>query len=598
MAIMHPPAIDCDPQHPAGRQQRRSEAESLVFNECGRQLSIEWTVYHSVWILEGASGEHAEIDFLLVGPEAILALEVKGGLVSRSNDGRWDYRTKAGVLKKQTTRGPVEQARSAWYALRHHIRTRAGSDLADDLLWGYGVVTPECEIRLAGPDPEFPRRIWLDEAGFPDEFSDFVEHLVQYWKTDREGQHGKRPANDRIDSWSKSRLDKAIRPQVRYIQSAGTAARSASRQLIKLTEQQFKALNFASLEPRIIIQGGAGTGKTLLAEEQARRMSASGLNVLFVCFNRLLASKVASNLVGKGITVHNFHQLAKQLLRGAGLQYSVSDDWAAFNAEAPDLVLAAIDQLTEMKSFIPYDCVIIDEGQDLLARPFFDVLDLLLKGGLAEGRWLMCFDTEQAIFSSQTDPAFMSSLLADYRPFRISLDTNCRNTIQVRAYSHSISKVPSRSIAQVSGPEPEVIYFSNSHSLRRELKASVNHIVRDFRDAGLSTDRIAVLLAKRGELEPMVRDIAAETLVSGYWLTPESSLPENMYAVSTVHAFKGLEADAVIVVGLDDLADDQQRKLFYVAATRAKSILKVILPESAASAIEQSLPEIIRMLKD
>ena len=55
--------------------------------------------------------------------------------------------------------------------------------------------------------------------------------------------------------------------------------------------------------------------------------------------------------------------------------------------------------------------------------------------------------------------------------------------------------------------------------------------------------------------------------------------------LATIQAFKGLESDAVVLLGLDDLGLEWQRRLFYVASTRAKAILEVLLPESLQSFI-------------
>ena len=72
-------------------------------------------------VQEKAAGEHAESDFTLVGPDAVLMLEVKGGIVERSEFGEWIYRKKSGELVRRSHRGPIDQVRSAWYALKNHV---------------------------------------------------------------------------------------------------------------------------------------------------------------------------------------------------------------------------------------------------------------------------------------------------------------------------------------------------------------------------------------------------------------------------------------------------------------------------------------------
>lgn len=57
-----------------------------------------------------------------------------------------------------------------------------------------------------------------------------------------------------------------------------------------LTEQQAVILNAARLLNRIEVRGGAGSGKTFLAMEQARRLAQDGQRVALVCYSHGLAS--------------------------------------------------------------------------------------------------------------------------------------------------------------------------------------------------------------------------------------------------------------------------------------------------------------------
>ena len=53
-----------------------------------------------------------------------------------------------------------------------------------------------------------------------------------------------------------------------------------------LTEHQAVVLDAIQLLHRVEIRGGAGSGKTFLAMEQARRISAKGQRVALVCYSR------------------------------------------------------------------------------------------------------------------------------------------------------------------------------------------------------------------------------------------------------------------------------------------------------------------------
>ena len=57
---------------------------------------------------------------------------------------------------------------------------------------------------------------------------------------------------------------------------------------LKMTNEQTGLLDYVSEQKNATIQGVAGTGKTLIAKEAARRFAAEDRKVLFLCFNKFL----------------------------------------------------------------------------------------------------------------------------------------------------------------------------------------------------------------------------------------------------------------------------------------------------------------------
>src|SRR5450756_1865712 len=75
---------------------------------------------------------------------------------------------------------------------------------------------------------------------------------------------------------------------------------------------------------RASIVGGAGTGKTILAAEKARRLAKEGFRTLLVCFNSALAGMLAVAVEDVArdtglLDVKTFHQLCEDLGREAGV---------------------------------------------------------------------------------------------------------------------------------------------------------------------------------------------------------------------------------------------------------------------------------------
>src|SRR5262249_52984018 len=145
-------------------------------------------------------------------------------------------------------------------------------------------------------------------------------------------------------------------------------AEAQERELLRLTEEQYRCLDALQANPRCLFEGGAGTGKTLLAMEYARRKAHNNRHVLFLCYNRLLGQWVASNLMADEqatVQVDHFHHYLDSLI---GLS-SRAEEFAALRAhfrsqteKSPffrqELPLFALDALAE-NVVEPFDALVI-----------------------------------------------------------------------------------------------------------------------------------------------------------------------------------------------------------------------------------------------
>ena len=89
----------------------KSNAEERLFSLLQHvTLAGHWTAYHSLNLSEHEYKRWGEIDFLIVGPEGALALEVKGGRVRRE-DGIWTT-TNRFDRTSHLTESPFDQAKN------------------------------------------------------------------------------------------------------------------------------------------------------------------------------------------------------------------------------------------------------------------------------------------------------------------------------------------------------------------------------------------------------------------------------------------------------------------------------------------------------
>ncbi|NCC94509.1 MAG: CPBP family intramembrane metalloprotease, partial [Opitutae bacterium] len=243
-----------------------------------------------------------------------------------------------------------------------------------------------------------------------------------------------------------------------------------------LTEDQMWMVDVAEANSRVICSGGAGTGKTFLALELARRWTATGLRVLLVCRSPWLRQWLATCFAIPGVSV------------------------CLAEAAAVTARRLAIDA---------FDALIVDEGQDLLDLTNLDRLDGLIAGGLEQGRWCFFHDTNnQAGFFGPPDPDALA-LLESCGPTRVQLKTNCRNTRQI------LEQVQTSLGADMgvrgSGDGPQVRHC-RVKSRQDAAQALHGEIERFIDRGGLQPEHISILSPK-----PFADSAAALLPADGPW---------------------------------------------------------------------------------
>ena len=87
---------------------------------------------------------------------------------------------------------------------------------------------------------------------------------------------------------------------------------------VRLDGDQFETLACVLGNDAVLVRGGAGTGKTLLARELALREAAAGRSVLLLTYTEALGFELAAELEGRGIAVWPVARFALDRLRRSG----------------------------------------------------------------------------------------------------------------------------------------------------------------------------------------------------------------------------------------------------------------------------------------
>ena len=256
-------------------------------------------------------------------------------------------------------------------------------------------------------DPE----VLLDKRDFGRNLSFYIGDLERRWRqihAERGLREPRRPTLEDI-----KRIRKVLRPDVESAFSLGSWLNGLEQELLQLTNEQIRISRRLAANPRMIVTGKAGTGKTVLAVQRALTLAERGLSVLYLCFNQLLARHVVETIRGRAgadrVTVRHLHGHYRDAIAAAGLQErlpsAAGDQTHAYGVVFPQLYVEALME-TEPK---PFDAVVVDEAQDILTAEHLDALDLTVDGGLESGRWHLFLDPQQNIYGQLSE-------LAEKRP--------------------------------------------------------------------------------------------------------------------------------------------------------------------------------------
>ncbi len=576
MPVMLPPEID--------EGIHCSEGERRFFSYL-KESSFKGYVLHS---LTFDSRGQREIDYVLITKRGILCLEVKGGFISRESR-EWIYTDHLGA-RHSGGDGPYKQAKENMHALREKYRRSFTVHPLADVQFAWGVIFPDQPFTFKGAD--ITEELTFDKRKGLDELDSFIETCYEHAARDcveRNGVAGTQLENA-IDADS---VLKFLAGDFGYLASLKDRLEDAEQGLNRATAEQLKVLRRLEDNRRLVISGVAGSGKTLVAAEQARRISSEGGSVLFLCFNKLLKMHLEATNPLKGVTYDNVDNFLYRHVYPKG-DFPVPADSRAANRFYRQELPEAFINMGGIPEELRYDALIVDEAQDILSECMLLCFDQVLRGGLSKGRAAIFYDAKQNIISHGGEAELERSiglLRDDYGFASFTLTDNCRNTRRIADFVRKATGVDTGEPFAVEGVSVEARFYENPKEQRKLLADTLRELIKK----GIAQDDIVVLSHKGKRIEDgCFHDLSALNGVCSYMMIDGFTGLEGAKGkvkLATIQSFKGLEAKAVIVADVSKLGDDTgfRRSINYTSFSRAKAHLVVLVHKDAKKELARAL---------
>jgi hypothetical protein len=429
---------------------------------------------------------------------------------------------------------------------------------------GHAVAFPDGLVR-GDLRLDAPREIVLDAHDMED-VAGWVQRAMAYYAG--EGEVGRGPGREGV-----RQLIDLLCPAREIRRPLGLTMSLESREILSLTEEQFYLLDVLSTQRRAAISGCAGSGKTTLALEQARRLGKQGFRVLLACYNTHIVEFLARQSLPASVVIAGFHQLCRDTAELAGLpcERMPSESLADYFRRFPELLLEAASILGPQ-----YDALIVDEGQDFESDWWLPLQALLVDPD--QSLMYVFYDDNQNLY--QTADGMPRELgLSEYH-----LTRNLRNTRSIHATF--IPFYHSRQVPEAIGPQgrpPEVAYYANEAELRALLGRTLHQLMAIDQ---VPAQDIVILTPRSAEHSAL----AQWPTLGNVRLVPARTAAQGEICYYSIYKFKGLESAVVILVECRSTANQNLDALLYVGCSRACHHLIILADQSLPEAARTHLP--------
>lgn len=579
------------------------KSEHRVFNLL-ESCPDDWIVLHSVPRSEKTKNNRSvvpggETDFIVCIPDkGWLVIEVKGKGVFFKN-GQW-YRKQPDSSQQRLNETPLQQAQGNAHDMNKHLRT-INQNLGNcSFFWTVAfpfekISSPEHNSSNTIMPNDCVNARWLELA---------IYRIID----DAKRRYRRRPRNA-----SRAVIDRIVEHfQTTLEMDTRMVLLESEREFVRLSHDQTVALSKVSLADKVLVEGPAGSGKTLLAMHIARQAGEIGLKTLVLTSTRgqrewlqletfgthsltvdidghwiqrlefeyrtAKMKEKAGRLEVLRSQVDELRSVIEKLQSGVGeledaIQRAEQDDESSNEESDKDndgvddkkalieeedrvkseLVTAALDELRSDRDALPWDLLIWDEFQNF---PFPDTARAIIR---EFGKVKVFADFQrQDVMAEIYERDLRGAVLDELGTSPVELRENRRNTANIAHAVEKLTGMPTGWPIAGEGQPVEIYYHNDSSGSNgikdySDLKCKLESRISDLPMAlGEISGRVATVLDESSFTDDIYQ---WESVIAGFPIRriESSSLidaePTRPHVCfSDVRDFRGLESPAVFII--------------------------------------------------
>jgi hypothetical protein len=356
---------------------------------------------------------------------------------------------------------------------------------------------------------------------------------------------------------------------------------------ISLNKKQFEIVTNEDLNSQKLILSCAGSGKTLTITARIcymiYKLGCNPNEFILATFNRNAAEEMNQRIckfIGfNEVNCGTFHSLGLRLLRKYDYMF-LDEEYHIDETQLIFLKFLNSERSNILKEKIKY--VFIDEFQDINDTQIKIIKEL---SKIAKNIFLVGDDLQNIYSFRGSNNNIILNIKKYFPDIQLeSMHINYRSSPEIINLANEIQKMNKHNFKKEMIPNndknilPKILIFDN---LSKEINYIVSSIISDLKK-GYKKKQIAILCRTNMPLY-FLEEKLQKCGVKNKILTSENYL-SNCISLSTIHSAKGLEWEKVYLVGMNNSyfpnpkSDiEEERRLFYVAVTRAKNNLIITL---------------------